>query len=52
MLLAKAGILVTPGSAYGAHGEGYIRFSLTVQGGRAEERIKDALARIKTEIKL
>jgi len=51
-LLAQAGILVTPGSAYGAHGEGYVRFSLTVQGGRAETRIKEALQRIKTEIKL
>jgi len=51
-LLSKAGILVTPGSAYGNHGEGYIRFSLTVQGGRAEDRIKEALQRIKAEITL
>ncbi len=46
-LLDKAGILATPGSAYGQQGEGYIRFSLTVQGGRPEEKIKQAVERIK-----
>jgi len=45
-LLGKAGILVTPGSAYGEQGEGYIRFALTVQGGRPEERIQEAIERI------
>ncbi len=51
-LLRDAGILATPGSAYGKHGEGYVRFSLTVQGGRPEERIVDAVARIKEKVKL
>ena len=51
-LLREAGILVTPGSAYGEHGEGYIRFSLTVQGGRAEEKIVEAVARIRDRVAL
>ena len=51
-LLREAGVLVTPGSAYGEHGEGYVRFSLTVQGGRPEERIVEAVARIKEKVKL
>lgn len=51
-LLAKASILCTPGSAYGQCGEGYVRFALTVQGGRAEERIADALERIRTKLNL
>lgn len=51
-LLREAGVLVTPGSAYGKMGEGYVRFSLTVQGGRAEERILEAVARIKERVRL
>jgi len=51
-LLAKAGILVTPGSAYGEQGEGYIRFALTVQGGRPEERIREAIKRIREKVEL
>jgi len=51
-LLREAGVLVTPGSAYGEHGEGYVRFSLTVQGGDAEARIAEAVARIKQKVRL
>ena len=51
-LLRDAGVLATPGSAYGDCGEGYVRFSLTVQGERQEERIVEAVARIKEEVKL
>ena len=51
-LLRDAGVLATPGSAYGQHGEGYLRFSLTVQGQRQEERIVEAVARIKEKVKL
>ena len=36
-LLRKCGVLVTPGRAYGEHGEGYVRFSLTCPTGRVEE---------------
>ena len=46
-LLSDCGILVTPGSAYGECGEGYVRFALTIQGHNQEERIKEAVKRIK-----
>ena len=49
-LLRDAGVLCTPGSAYGAQGEGYVRFSLTVQGGRPEARIVEAVSRIKKKV--
>jgi len=46
-LLTTCGILATPGSAYGPHGEGYIRFALTIQGEDQEDRIAEAIRRIK-----
>jgi len=45
-LLDKAGVLATPGNGFGAPGEGFIRFALTVDTARikeAVERIKKAL---------
>ncbi len=42
-LLEKAGVLGTPGNGFGAPGEGYIRFALTVPS----ERIKEAVERIR-----
>lgn len=42
-LLEKCNIVVTPGNGFGQHGEGYVRFALTVD----KKRIKEALARIK-----
>jgi LL-diaminopimelate aminotransferase len=47
MFFEKAHVVVAPGSAYGEFGEGYIRFSLTVEDDRlveAMERIKKTLA--------
>ena len=41
-LFEKAHVVVTPGSAYGVHGEGYIRFSLTV----ADDRLAEAMERL------
>jgi LL-diaminopimelate aminotransferase len=41
-LLERAGVLATPGSGFGLHGEGYIRFALTV----SVDRIKEAVERI------
>ena len=41
-LLNKAGILTTPGNGFGAPGEGYVRFALTVP----VKRIKEALERM------
>ncbi|MDO9289086.1 MAG: LL-diaminopimelate aminotransferase [Thermodesulfovibrionales bacterium] len=45
-LLEKTGVLTTPGVGFGAPGEGYVRFALTVPVARikeAVERIKKAL---------
>lgn len=42
-LLERAGVSVTPGSAFGALGEGYVRFALV----RTEEEMKRAIDRIK-----
>ncbi len=41
-LLDKAGVLGTPGNGFGAPGEGYIRFALTVPA----DRMKEAVGRI------
>ena len=41
-LLNEAGILTTPGNGFGAPGEGYVRFALTVP----VKRIKEAVARM------
>ena len=46
-LLQSAGVVVAPGSGYGANGEGYARISLTVTDDRLEEamsRLREALA--------
>jgi len=43
LLLEKAGIVTTPGNGFGAPGEGYIRFALTVD----KPRLQEAVARIK-----
>jgi LL-diaminopimelate aminotransferase len=45
-LLTKCAIVVTPGTAFGQYGEGYIRFALTVDKGRIEtllSRMKEIL---------
>ncbi len=42
-LFEKAAIVVAAGTAYGPHGEGYIRISLTVP----DHRLKEAMERIK-----
>lgn len=42
-ILEKAGVLATPGNGFGAPGEGYVRFALTVP----VEKIKEAVERIK-----
>ena len=41
-LLEKAGVLCTPGSSFGPHGEGYVRFALVLP----PEKIAQALASI------
>lgn len=42
-LLDEMGVSVTPGSAFGPHGEGYVRISL----GMDTNRIREAMARLK-----
>ncbi|MEM2863772.1 MAG: aminotransferase class I/II-fold pyridoxal phosphate-dependent enzyme [Candidatus Bathyarchaeia archaeon] len=44
--LLKAGVLATPGAGFGEHGEGYLRFALTID----KERIREALERISTTL--
>lgn len=46
ILLEKAGIIVTPGIAFGKGGEGFIRISLSI----AEERIDEAVKRLKKQL--
>jgi LL-diaminopimelate aminotransferase len=46
LVLNKAGVVVTPGTGYGAYGEGYFRMSLTV----STERLTEAIRRIKENI--
>lgn len=50
VLLEKAGILVVPGVGYGDHGDGYVRFSLTVSGDLNGERVAEGIDRIKRNI--
>ena len=47
LLLEKAGVVVTPGAAYGSYGEGYFRISLTVP----DARLADAMDRIRKAMK-
>ena len=44
-LLEKCGILVVPGIGYGASGEGYVRFAITLP----KERISLAIKRMKEQ---
>ena len=39
-VLEKTGVAVTPGSSYGAQGEGYFRMSLTVSDAEVDEAVK------------
>lgn len=43
-MLDKAGVIVTPGSAFGSAGEGYIRIALSV----TNERLEEVISRIKS----
>jgi len=47
-VLEQADVVVTPGAAYGACGEGYVRLSLTV----ADERLQEAVRRIEERVRL
>ena len=45
-LLEEVGISITPGTVFGAHGEGYLRISL----GMATERIREAMERLRRSV--
>jgi LL-diaminopimelate aminotransferase len=47
-VLEQADVVVTPGAAYGAAGEGYVRLSLTV----ADARLEEAVRRIEERVRL
>ncbi|MBN2072455.1 MAG: LL-diaminopimelate aminotransferase [Actinobacteria bacterium] len=40
MVLDRANVVITPGSAYGSYGEGYFRISLTINDSRLEEALR------------
>ncbi len=46
LILEKAGVVVSPGNAYGPSGEGFIRLSLTVK----DDRLEEALDRIQQHL--
>lgn len=46
-LLQNAGVVVAPGSGYGKHGEGFVRFSLTL----ADDRLDEGVQRISKALK-
>jgi len=47
-VLDKAGVVITPGSAYGGAGQGFFRVSLTVP----DARLNEAVERIKKSVKI
>jgi LL-diaminopimelate aminotransferase len=47
-LLDEAAVVVAPGTGYGAHGEGFVRISLTV----ADDRLEEAMDRVRSRIRL
>jgi LL-diaminopimelate aminotransferase len=48
LVLAEAGVVVSPGPSFGPSGEGYVRISLTV----ADERLEEAANRIATSLRV
>jgi len=48
LILNQADVVVTPGAAYGASGEGYVRMSLTVP----DARLQEAVQRIRERVRL
>jgi LL-diaminopimelate aminotransferase len=47
LVLEEAGVIVSPGPAYGPSGEGFFRLSLTVP----DDRLEEAMARIETSLR-
>jgi LL-diaminopimelate aminotransferase len=47
LVLEQAGVVVSPGPAYGPSGEGFFRISLTI----ADERLEEAVRRVETSLR-
>jgi len=47
LMLDQADVVVTPGAAYGASGEGYVRLSLTVPDTRLQEAVRRIEERVR-----
>jgi len=47
LMLDQADVVVTPGAAYGASGEGYVRLSLTVPDARLQEAVRRIEERVR-----
>src|SRR5205814_8776486 len=47
LVLEQAGVVVSPGPAYGPSGEGFVRLSLTVP----DERLEEAARRIESSLR-
>ena len=47
LMLDQADVVVTPGAAYGASGEGYVRLSLTVPDARLREAVRRIEERVR-----
>lgn len=45
-LFEQCAVVIAPGAAYGANGEGFVRFSLTVE----EDRLEEALSRMREKL--
>ena len=48
LVLDEANVVVSPGSSYGEHGEGYIRISLSTP----DDRLREAINRIETSMRV
>ena len=46
LVLEESGVVVTPGRAYGPHGEGFFRISLTID----DERLSEAVERLRANM--
>lgn len=46
LMLERCAVVLAPGAAYGQYGEGYVRFSLTVE----DHRLEEALERMRTRL--
>jgi LL-diaminopimelate aminotransferase len=48
LVLEQAGVVVSPGSSFGANGEGYVRLSLTLP----DDRLREAVERIEQHLRV